>query len=93
MLGERAIALSKGPRDLRAAPVRADWILQLTNDAWFGSTSEPYEHMALSVYRAVELRLDLLAEDARLLFDSLTNASDVDWTLTGPAGLSSMRST
>jgi uncharacterized membrane protein len=35
-------------------------LVNITNDAWFGNTSEPYEHMALSVYRAVELRVDLV---------------------------------
>jgi apolipoprotein N-acyltransferase len=35
-------------------------MVNITNDAWFGATSEPYEHMALSVYRAVEHRLDMV---------------------------------
>src|SRR5205814_5021079 len=35
-------------------------LVNITNDAWFGATSEPYEHMALAVYRAVEHRLDLV---------------------------------
>src|SRR5262249_10118357 len=34
--------------------------INITNDAWFGRTSEPYEHLALSVYRAVESRIDLV---------------------------------
>jgi apolipoprotein N-acyltransferase len=34
--------------------------VNITNDAWFGRTSEPYEHMALSIYRAVEARVDLV---------------------------------
>src|SRR5207245_2721671 len=33
-------------------------LVNVTNDAWFGRTSEPYEHLALAVYRAVETRLD-----------------------------------
>ena len=32
----------------------------VTNDSWFGDTSEPWEHLALSVYRAVEMRTDLV---------------------------------
>ena len=32
----------------------------ITNDAWFGATSEPYEHLALAVYRAVEHRTELV---------------------------------
>jgi apolipoprotein N-acyltransferase len=35
-------------------------LLNLTNDAWFGKTSEPYHHMALSIFRAVENRLFLV---------------------------------
>jgi hypothetical protein len=35
-------------------------LVNITNDAWFGRTSEPYEHMALAVFRAVETRLDLV---------------------------------
>jgi apolipoprotein N-acyltransferase len=35
-------------------------LVNITNDAWFGRTSEPYEHLALSVYRSVETRLDLV---------------------------------
>ena len=35
-------------------------LINITNDAWFGRTSEPYEHLALAVYRAVESRLDLV---------------------------------
>jgi apolipoprotein N-acyltransferase len=35
-------------------------LVNITNDAWFGRTSEPYEHLALAVYRSVETRLDLV---------------------------------
>jgi apolipoprotein N-acyltransferase len=35
-------------------------LINITNDAWFGRTSEPYEHLALAVYRSVESRLDLV---------------------------------
>jgi apolipoprotein N-acyltransferase len=34
--------------------------INVTNDAWFGKTSEPYLHMALSVFRSVEHRRWLL---------------------------------
>ncbi|HEY3357411.1 MAG TPA: apolipoprotein N-acyltransferase, partial [Polyangia bacterium] len=44
----------------RLAQLRPNLLVNVTNDAWFGATSEPYEHMALSVYRTVEHRLDMV---------------------------------
>ncbi len=46
------------PSDSGAGP--PNLLVNITNDAWFGATSEPYEHMALSVFRAVEHRVDLV---------------------------------
>lgn len=44
----------------RIAKYKPHLLVNVTNDAWFGQTSEPAEHLALSVYRAVELRVDLV---------------------------------
>lgn len=38
----------------------ADFLVNITNDAWFGDTSEPYQHLAASVFRAVENRRSLV---------------------------------
>jgi apolipoprotein N-acyltransferase len=36
-----------------------DILVNLTSDQWFGATTEPWEHLALSVFAAVELRVAL----------------------------------
>lgn len=48
------------PRDINAAPERADWMLQITNDAWFGIRTGPFQHFAQARLRAVEQGLPLL---------------------------------
>jgi len=34
----------------------SELLVNITNDAWFGKTSAPFQHMAMSVFRAVENR-------------------------------------
>ena len=48
------------PNDIARAPGRADWLLQITNDAWFGEIAGPWQHMAQARLRAVEQGLPML---------------------------------
>lgn len=47
------------PQDLRGAG-RADWLLQITNDAWFGTLTGPFQHAAQARLRAIEQGLPLV---------------------------------
>jgi apolipoprotein N-acyltransferase len=47
------------PRHLRTE-TRPDWILQVTNDAWFGDLTGPFQHLAQARLRAVEQGLPVL---------------------------------
>jgi apolipoprotein N-acyltransferase len=44
----------------RLAEHRPHLLVNLTNDTWFGDSAEPWQHLALSVFRAVELRTELV---------------------------------
>ena len=48
------------PQDVAAAPERPGWLLQITNDAWFGEISGPYQHLAQARVRAVEQGLPMV---------------------------------
>ncbi|HEY0213562.1 MAG TPA: apolipoprotein N-acyltransferase [Paenirhodobacter sp.] len=45
------------PQDIRRAPGRADWIMLVTNDAWFGNISGPWQHLAQARLVAIEFGL------------------------------------
>ena len=38
----------------------AVFLVNITNDAWFGKTNAPYQHMQCSVFRAVENRVNVI---------------------------------
>lgn len=47
-------------RNILSAPQRPDYILMITNDAWFGEVSGPYQHLAQARLRSVEQGLPMI---------------------------------
>ena len=43
-----------------SGPQRSAWILNVSNDAWFGRTSGPLQHLNLASYRAIEEGLPII---------------------------------
>lgn len=48
------------PGKVTAERRRPAWLLNVTNDAWYGETAGPYQHLAIAAARAVEEGLPLI---------------------------------
>lgn len=73
----------------------ADFLVNVTNDAWYGDTSAPYQHLAQAAFRTVENRVPMVRaantgisaiidSDGRIrwqgpLFEMLWHVDDISW--------------
>jgi len=48
------------PAEITRGLERPDWLLQITNDAWFGTTAGPQQHFAQARARAIEQGLPMV---------------------------------
>lgn len=44
----------------KVARLRPHLLVNITDDSWFGDTSETWEHLALSVFRSIEMRTEMI---------------------------------
>lgn len=55
----------------------ATLLLNLTNDAWYGASAEPFQHQALALWRAVETRRDFIRSTNTGLTSAISATGEV----------------
>ncbi len=83
-----------GFTDKEVAVADPDLLVNMTNDAWFGDTSEPWEHLALATFRAVEHRRYLVRSTnsgVSAFIDPVGRVMDHTGTFTKEAKVASVR--
>jgi apolipoprotein N-acyltransferase len=71
------------PNDVVDRSDRPDWVLDVTNDAWFGLSAGPYQHFAMMRVRSVEEGLPL----ANAANDGISGVVDPYGRVTARLGL------
>ena len=71
------------PGETVAADARPEWLLNLTNDAWFGETAGPHQHFEIVRMRAIETGLPVM----RVANTGITGAVDGYGRRLGRTGL------
>lgn len=66
------ILFSREVRSSIRKGIAPDWIVNLTNDAWFGATPGPYQHQRQAIVRGVETGLPVI----RVANTGVSSASD-----------------
>ena len=65
------------------SPIKPDFLLNLTNDSWYGKSNEPYQHKFLSHWRAVENQIPMVRSTntglTSILYPDGTESETIDW--------------
>jgi len=69
------------PDDINFKNDRPRWLLNLTNDGWYGETSGPYQHFAAAKLRAIEQGLPLVRVAGTGISGLITATGEVPFSL------------